>query len=227
MLGDEAWSLAEAVLSDGPDIAERTDDVSRAHWETLRAAMGVAIGRAADAADDADLAELVALTDDPDPTSPLALALALAAGRELAGVLGRVRRLVAEAAATEDVAVAARATGEMAADLIDLSGEDLHAEIEAYVAAGQTPAALRALARSTGDDELRGWAHEALDELDRRELAPGVERLRAVVSAGGVPQDPADDVLWVAVVTAVAEEAIDLALAAEAAGASEPGPPAA
>jgi hypothetical protein len=221
LLGDEAWELGNLIREQGAPPEEAVVGASRAHWEPLRAAIGAALARA-EGSGLVEPGSLSELTGDSDPTNALALALSEQAGRALAAVLERADAQIAalpESAEPSKVVVVA---GAIAADCIDLSSLDYEDEIETYLRAGETPAAMRDLTRETGDDELRAWAHDALDELDRRGHVTGLSRLRSVVSSAGVPVDAAEDALWIGVVTALVAEAIDIALAAEASAASEP-----
>ena len=215
MLGDAAWDLARVTRVDEDPPADAVRTVSTEHWSDLREAIGSALRRA-EASGATGLDGLIALSADDDPGNPLALALAEQAGRALAGVLERAKARMATLPGTTEPGVILGAAGSIAADCLDLSSADFEDEIETYLRAGETPAALRDLARETGDAELRAWAHEALDELDRRDLVEGISRLRAIVSGAGVPADAADDLLWMGVVSSLAEEAIDIAMAAEA-----------
>lgn len=215
VLGDAAWELGRLTREQGAPPQEAILAASVAHWEGLREAIGAALGRA-EGGDVAGLDEISPLAGSEDPANPLALALAEQAGLALAGVLERADARVASIVGVTDGGQIVAAAGAIAADCLDLSSVDFEDEIETYLRAGETPGALRDLARETGDPEIRDWAHEALDELDRRGLVRGVSQLRAVVSGSGVPPDAADDPLWIGVVTSLAEEAIDIAMAAEA-----------
>ncbi len=223
VLGDAAWDLARVTHVDEEPPIEAIVRVSSEHWSDLREAIGASLRRAEESGT-TELDSLIALTEDDDPSNPLALALAEQAGRALAGILERASARMATLPGTTDAGLILGAAGAIAADCLDLSSADFEDEIETYLRAGETPAALRDLARDSGDAELRAWAHEALDELDRRDLVEGISRLRAIVSGAGVPADAADDLLWVGVVTSLAEEAIDIALAAEVSRAATEGP---
>ena len=82
---------------------------------------------------------------------------------------------------------------------------------------GGRPAAEAAaprLARATGDDEIREWARDELRALDVPAPPSAIAAVRRMAD-GPVPEDPADDVVWVATVIVLAEDAIDLATAGE------------
>ncbi|MDX6647301.1 MAG: hypothetical protein QOK40_3028 [Miltoncostaeaceae bacterium] len=229
LLGEEARALAAAIIAGGPEpelLRPLVVDVAAAHWDTLRGPVESALLRAAaqDAQsgghDAAALDEAIAWASEPDPDNPLALALAARAGIDLAAATRRAwEQLDAVEAAldTGDAGRLTRAVGRIVVDLLDLDPEDFEPEIVAYVAReaedGHKPA-LEELARVSGDADLRTWARETLRELE----APGTPAALLTVrglGAGELPDDPALDAVWVATIEALAEEAVEIALAAE------------
>jgi hypothetical protein len=230
LLGDEARALADAMLAGAPEPEELRPlvaDVAAAHWDTLRAPVETALLRAAEqdaqtGGHDAEaLDEAIAWASQPDPDNPLALALAARAGVELAAATRRAweqLESVEAALETGDAGRLSRAVGRIVIDLLDLDPEDFEPEIVAYVAQeaeeGHKPA-LQELARTTGDAELRAWAREALAELEAPGTPTGLQTVRAL-GAGELPEDPADDAVWVAAIEALAEEAVEIAMAGEA-----------
>ena len=204
--------------------------MAAAHWPELRPPVEAALRRALERADPDDaaaFAEALRWAGSADPENPLALALAARAGAGLAAADERSRErlealeaVLARPGAECEPAIAL-AAGRIVVDLLDLDPEDFEPEIAAYVAAGATPEALADLARETADPDLRTWARETLRGLG----APATsDALRAVREAavGPPPEDPARDAVWVAAVSVLAEEAVALTLAVDAA---EPGSP--
>jgi hypothetical protein len=227
VLGPETWALARALSDEGApggDPAELAEAAAAAHWPELRGPMEAALLRAAAAAapEDREAFEIVlpwAADDSPD--TPLARALAVRAATELAGAGARARERLraAEPAVAEGgpaaAVAAATAAGAIAADLLDLDPEDFDREIGAYVEAGRRPEDIAELARSTGDPEIRTWARSAVaatDDPEAPSAAAGVRHL----ATGPVPQDPAEDLVWVPTILSLAEEAIERALVDEA-----------
>ena len=216
VLGAEAHALANAIRAEAPEVSleELRVAASRAHWEQLRLAIGAALERQGDGSPEATRA--LELTFDDDPRNPFALALADDAGRSLAGVLERnaERLAVLEARLAEGASgdgELALVVGAIVVDLLDLDPEDYEDEIAAYVGAGETDAAQRELARSTGDDESRAWAREELGSVEAADAA-SAERAVRMLSAGEPPEDPADDPVWVATVLALVEQAVEVAV---------------
>jgi hypothetical protein len=227
LLGDEAVALADALSAGGADplrLAALLEAASRAHWHELRPPMAAALARARlpERGEDREALEIArALAERDDPANPLALALAQRAASALAAARRRaVDRLESLAAALDGGRVAgpgaaaalAAATGAIVVDLLDLDAEDFAPEIAAYVEDGQTVEALQAMARATGDLEIREWAREVVAGLK----VPGpVSALDAVhgMAAGPLPEDPADDAVWVAAILALAEDAVEIAIA--------------
>jgi hypothetical protein len=219
LIGREAHRLA-AVLRE-----ERDDDVqalvrrvAAEMWPQVQASMAAAVERAAERADDVDqdaFAMVLEWARSRDGDNPLALTLAFQAGNDLAAVLGRASsrvEAVEQAPADRRAVVAARAAGLIAVDLLDLDPDDFELEIAAYVEADETVEALRSLARNTGDEEVRAWAREALLELDLPVRGSGLAAIRDFAS-GEIPQDPGDDVVWVATIQSLAEQGIAIVLA--------------
>ncbi|HMN98575.1 MAG TPA: hypothetical protein PKD59_04110 [Miltoncostaeaceae bacterium] len=230
VLGPETWALARA-LGDEPasgDPAALAGAASAAHWPELRGPMQAALLRARDraGADDLEAFEIVlewAADDDPD--TPLARALAVRAAQELAAATERSRAVLRAAEETvaeggADAAVAAStAAGAIAADLLDLDPEDFAPEIAEYVGAGARSEDVDALARATGDPEIRTWARSAVasaaqDEEGAPRAADGVR----VLAAGPPPADPAEDLVWVPTILALVQEAVERSLVDEAQG---------
>ena len=223
VLGEEAWRLAAAVRerreADVPGLVRAT---ALALWPVLRASTEAAIARGAERAspdEEAAFALTLSWARREDALNPLALALALQAGADLAAALGRAAERVAALDAAlggsgEEAAVA-HAAGLVAVDLLDLDPEDFEPEIATYVEAGETVEALRSLSRATGDEDVRAWAREALAGLDLPDAGAGLAALRRL-AAGPLPGDPAEDPVWTAAVQALAEQAIAVALALDA-----------
>jgi hypothetical protein len=223
VLGEEAWRLAAAVRerrdADIPGLVRAT---ARALWPALRAPTEAAVARGLERAAPDDAAAFDAALSwarREDPLNPLALALALQAGADLAAALTRAAERVAAldtalGGSGEEAAVA-RAAGIVVVDLLDLDPEDFEPEIAAYLEAGETVEALRSLSRATGDADVRTWAREALAGLDLPGAGAGLAALRRLAS-GSLPGDPAEDPVWTAAVQALAEQAIAVALAFDA-----------
>jgi hypothetical protein len=83
VLGDAAWDLARVTHVDEEPPIEAVVRVSSEHWSDLREAIGASLRRAQETGT-TQLDSLIALTDDDDPSNPLALALAEQAGLALA-----------------------------------------------------------------------------------------------------------------------------------------------
>ena len=218
----EARALAGARVAESPDGAERAGDLSRRHWPELRApieaALRAAAGRAGE--EDAEMAAALVAATEEDPGNPLAMVLAVRAGGALAAALRRSadRLRAAEArmagGGPEAIGAATAAAGAIGVDLVDLDPEDFEPEIAEYVGAGESDEALRRFARETADHELRAWLRDALAGVD----APDAPQALAVVrglAAGPPPEDPAEDPLWLAALLALAQGAVELALAAD------------
>lgn len=228
ILGPEVRALAAALAGDG-DVAALASAAAAAHWPELRGPMEAALrrGRArAGAGDQEAFSTVLGWAADPDPDNPLARALAVRAASELAAAGERARgHLRAAEAAVSEVgaaaaAAAAAAAGAIAVELLDLDPEDFAPEIVAYVESGKAEDAVDALARSTGDPEIRAWAREAVASVDEPAApaaAAGVRRL----AEGPPPADPAADLVWVPTILALAEEAIERALVEGSAGGSD------
>jgi len=237
LLGPEATALAAAIGAGAPDRAEvdaLITQVATAQWPVLQGPMAAALSRAGrpeDAADDRSLAVAEEFAADADPYNPLALALAERAGLDLAASRARALDRLEVLAATqgtepdrpEALVALATATGRIVVDLLDLDPEDFGPEIADYADAGTSAeAATPRLARATGDDEIRQWARDSLRDLDVPAPPSALAAVRRMAE-GPTPEDPADDVVWVATVIVLAEDAIDMATAEQAGDAAEGG----
>ena len=221
ILGEEAASLVDALDEPGgeEDIERLVGAVAAAHWPDLRASVeaGLRRGRALAGPDDlAAFEEALAMATRADAEHPLARALAADAALSLRRARERARgHLVA---AEEQVgeggppaAVAAsKAAGAAAVELLDLTPEDYEPEIVSYVAADGSGDALDALARGTGDGEVRAWARSALRGLDAAG-APAATDAVHHLAAGPPPPDAAHDLVWVPAVLALVQEGIEQA----------------
>lgn len=232
LLGPEATELAAAIGAGAPDrdeVDSLIKAVAMAQWPVLQGPMAAALSRADrpdDAADDRSLAVAEEFAADSDPHNPLALALAERAGLDLAASRARALDRLEALAATqgtdpdrpEALVALATTTGRIVIDLLDLDPEDFGPEIAAYADVGTSAEeATPRLARSTGDDEIREWARESLRDLEVPAPPSALAAVRRMAD-GPVPEDPADDVVWVATVIVLAEEAIDLATTEAQAG---------
>lgn len=227
VLGPETWALARALSDEGDpgaDPAELAEAAAAAHWGELRGPMEAALRRGRDAAgpEDREAFDIVLpWAADESADTPLARALAVRAATELAaaGARARERLRAAEAAIAEGgpgaAVAAATAAGAIAADLLDLDPEDFEPEIAAYVAAGRRPEDIAGLAQATGDPEIRAWARAAVSATDDQDAPAASAGVRHLAS-GPPPEDPAEDLVWVATILALAEEAIERALVDEA-----------
>lgn len=236
LLGPEASALAAAIGDGAPDRSEvdaRIRQVAAAQWPTLQAPMAAALARAAapdDPADERSLAVAEEFAADADPHNPLALALAERAGLDLAAARARALDRLEALAATQGTdpgrpeALVALATtaGRTVVDFLDLDPEDFGPEISAYADA-ETSAeeATPRLARATGDQEIREWAREALTSLEVPAPPLALASVRRMAE-GPIPEDPADDALWIATVVVLAEDAIDMATTEVDHGAGRP-----
>lgn len=218
VLGAEARAFADAIVAGAEmdDLDHLRDLTAAAHWDTLRLAIGASLERVVGDTPDALATSALELTFDERPGNPFARALADEAGRSLAAVIERnserlgvlEQRLTGGASPDTELALV---IGAIVVDLLDLDPPDYEEEIAAYLAGGESDAARRELARSTGDDDSREWAR---DEL-RRVGAPGApvtSRAVQVLAAGPPPQDPADDAVWVAAMLALVEQAVEVAV---------------
>jgi hypothetical protein len=236
LLGEEARALADAMLAGAPEpeqLRPLVAEVAAAHWDTLRAPVETALVRAAEqdaqsgGHDAAALTEAISWASEADPDNPLALALAARAGVELAAATRRAWEQLESVEAALDAGDAgrlSRAIGRIVIDLLDLDPEDFEPEIVAYVAQEAEDGhkrALQELARTSGDADLRTWARETLAELDAPGTPVGLQTVRGL-GGGELPEDAALDAVWVATIEALAEEAVEIALASEAAAAPPP-----
>ena len=236
VLGPEAMDLATALgLSDAdPELIDTlVRRVAAAHWIALQGPMNAVLARVeepANASDAQALERARVFAEDADPENAFALALAERAGHELAAVRARaLDRLDALAVAQADgagrpealVALASTA-GRITADLLDLDPDDFAVEIAAYADVDTTAeAASPVLVRTTGDEEIRAWAREALSSLNVPAPPNALAAVRSLAT-GPVPADPTDDVLWTATIIVLAEDAIDLATTAAASDDDDP-----
>lgn len=219
LIGREAHRLAMA-LREGrdDDVQDLVRQVAGQMWPQVQVSMAAAVARGAERAADADREAFDVVLEwaaGKEADNPLALALAFQTGNDLAAVLGRASsrvEAVEEAPAERRAVAAARAAGLIAVDLLDLDPDDFELEIAAYVEADETVEALRSLARNTGDQDVREWAREALLELDLPVRGSGLAAIRDFAS-GNIPEDPAEDVVWVATIQALADQGIAFALA--------------
>jgi hypothetical protein len=220
LIGDEIRALARALADGGAgDVEGLAAAASAAHWPELRGAMeaGVRRGLSDAAPDEAEAFDRVLeWAGDPDPDNPLARALAVRAATELLAAEERAAEALraAEAAAAAGgpgaAVAAATAAGAIAVDLLDLDPEDYEPEILAYVSADGSEDALVEFARATGDLESREWAREAVAGV----AGPGAPAATAAVrhlASGPPPEDPAEDLVWVPTMLALAQQAIELA----------------
>lgn len=231
LLGSEATDLAAFIGTGDPDPVELrrlVRMVAAAQWPMLQGPTRAALAREPDPGMPGDLDALVvarAVADDPDPGNPLALALAERAGFDLAAVRARALDRLEVLAVTQAggahqpaalTALAATA-GRIVVDLLALDPDDFAPEIAAYADA-EASAEREApdLARATGDMEIREWAREALMSLDIPAPPLALASVRGLAQ-GPVPQDPAHDVVWIATMLALADEAMELAAADQSA----------
>lgn len=224
LAGEEVRRLAEGLDADAPagEVDAAAGAVAAAHWPELRGAMEAAVRRGlsdAPAGDAEAFGTVLGWAGDPDPDNPLARALAVRVASELLGARARAREHLrsAETAAAlggAPAAVAAAAgAGGAVVELLDLDPEDYEPEILAYVEADGAPAALDALARATGELDVRGWARRELTALEAPATPSAQEAVRRLAS-GPVPEDPAADLVWVPTILALAQRGLELAAAA-------------
>ena len=225
VLGPETWALARALSDESSpsDPAVLAAAAAAEHWPLLRGPMETALLQAAAQAapEDAEAFEIVlGWAADPDPDTPLARALAVRAATELAaaGLRSSERLLAAEPVVAEGgppaAIAAARAAGAIAVDLLDLDPEDFALEIADYVDAGRRPEDVDALARASGDPEIRAWARAAVAATEEPR-APHAEEGVRVLASGPPPPDPAEDLIWVPTILSLVEEGIERALVAD------------
>ena len=215
ILGEDARALARAIAGgeDAP-YGEMGAAAAELHWPALRGAMGAAFRRARAGGDeDALLGDAIALTESEDPDNPLSRALIEDAVRQLAAVIARSdERLVvldqrlSDDSAGDDVA---RAVGDVVSDLLDLDVEDYEDEISQFVRDGESDASRRELARSTGDDEMREWARSELAWITGESSTTAGTALSAM-ARGPLPDDPAEDPVWMSTILALVEEAVEM-----------------
>lgn len=213
-LGFEARSYAESLAAADAGAGDLLRQEAAAElWPELRLAMGAALERARGEGADPTLDDALELVTDEDAGNPLSLALVEGAARSLATVIARTderlgvldQRMAADGGG-DDVA---RTVGDIVIDLLDLDPEDFEEEITRYLHAGEGDDARDALARATGDEEIRTWARDELEWIT--DGAEGkVAHALAVMAHGEVPEDPAHDPVWVAAMLALVEEAVEL-----------------
>ncbi len=221
VLGAEARAFADAIVAGAAadELDRLRDATAAAHWDALRLAIGASVEQAVGDTPDVLATEALELTCDERPDNPFALALADAAGRSLAAVIERnterlgvlERRLTGGASPDTELALV---IGAIVIDLLDLDPPDYEEEIAAYLAADETDAAGRDLARSTGDVDSRDWAREELRRVDARD-APVTSRAVQVLATGPTPEDPAEDAVWVAAMLALVEQAVEVVVVSQ------------
>lgn len=226
VLGEQTAALAAALdgAADGPQIDERAAAAAAELWSELQPSMGAALRRHLERStgpDAADLRALLVWADDDDPDNPLSRALTVRAAQELGAAVRRARAAVqaAEPAAAtrsaEGAVAVARAAGGAVVELLDLDPDDFAPEIATYVDAGETADALDELARVTGDEEIRDWAHTALDGLTTTGAGEANAAMRLLVEAPR-EEDPATDPIWVPTILALVEQGFERSLVASA-----------
>ena len=104
----------------------------------------------------------------------------------------------------EAAVAASTAAGAIAADLLDLDPEDFGPEIAEYVGAGRAAEDVDALARATGDPEIRTWARGRRSPRRRRTSTPRRAPRRGCGCSPPAPPpaDPAEDLVWVPTILA-------------------------
>lgn len=230
VLGEESWALGRALAGeDDGEVGELADRAARRHWEALRGPMEAAVRHGARSAEGDDVEAFDVVREwaaDPDPDNPFARALAVRAAVELAASGARARghlRDAEEEIAADDLMAAARATsvaGAVVVELLDLDPEDFLPEIVEHIGADRSEESVDALARATGDVEIRAWARSAVAGVSD-EGAPAASAALAQLAGGDPPSDPAQDLIWVPAILALVEQAIERALVEEA-GAADP-----
>ncbi|MFP5451171.1 MAG: hypothetical protein ACLGG9_05395 [Thermoleophilia bacterium] len=233
VLGDETRLLADALAGrGGGEVGELAGRAAAVHWAVLQGPMEAAVARGArDAVGrDVEAFEVVlGWARDPDPDNPFARALVVRAAGELEAARARAREHLrsAEGSLSEDdvraAALAATVAGAMAVALLDLDPDDFAPEIADYLGGARAEEDVEALARATGDTEIRTWARGAVVEIEEPAAPRAVAAVRQV-AAGAAPPDPAHDLVWVPAILALVEEAVERALVDEAAaGPASPG----
>jgi hypothetical protein len=223
--------VAELAVLIGGDVVSGVvwDDAltvaTESMWGQLQApilaAVNMHLGRA-DGDDREDLAQVLLLAQRSDATQPLARALTVRAATELRASVhyAEDRLRTAEHAVAnggrDGAVAAARALGAAGVALLDLDPEDFAPEIVVYIDADQSVEAFDELARITGDVETRAWAREALGALQVTD-APAASAAIAALTAGDMPDDPAEDAVWVPMMMALVDEGLERALAEETA----------
>ena len=225
VLGAETVALADALAGRGGDVEALAGRAAAAHWGELRGPMEAAVRRgareAAGGPDEEAFALVLGWAADPDPDNPFARALAVRAAVELDAARARARehlRAAEPALLADDVHAAARATqvaGALAVALLDLDPDDFGPEIAAYAGGARAEEDVDELARATGDPEIREWARRAVVTVDEPD-APTAVAAVAQVADGPPPEDPAEDLVWVPAILALAEEAVERAVVEQA-----------
>ena len=223
ILGEDARFLAwAAATGDGAPHDDRRRAAAELHWDALRGAMGAAFRRArAQGDDDPALEDAARLTEEENPDNPLSWALVDDAVHQLAAVLARSdeRLEVLDQRLEDDSAEGdvARTVGDIVSDLLDLDVEDYEDEIAAYVRDGESDASRAELARTTGDAEMREWARSELAWVtEASDTTSG--RALAAMARGPLPDDPADDPVWMSTILALVEEAVEIVQVDELSG---------
>jgi hypothetical protein len=226
VLGEQTATLAAALDGGvgGADLDQQAAAAAAELWVELQPAMAASLRRHLEGAigpDAADLRAILIWADDGDSDNPLSRALAVRAAQELAAAVQRARTVVAAAepaiaaGGPEGAIAVARAAGLAVVELLDLDPEDFAPEIATYVDGGESADALDELARATGDEEIRGWAHDALDGISA--TGPGEARAAMRLLVEAEPEDdPAKDPIWVPAILALVEQGFERALVASA-----------
>ncbi len=213
-LGFEARSYAESIAAGDVEAGELLRrEAAGGLWSELRLAMGAALDRARGDGDDPTLDDALALVQDEDAGNPLSLALVEGAARSLAAVIvrtdERLRVLDERMAGDGGGDDVARTVGDIVIDLLDIDAEDFEDEIAQFVQSGEGDDDRDALARSTGDPEIRAWARDELEWIT--DGAEGkVAHALASLAHGETPPDAARDPVWVATILALVEEAVEI-----------------
>lgn len=214
ILGEEARELARLAASGAARPDDLVQTAAALHWDALRGAMGAMLRRArANGDDDPAIADVITLTDDPSPDNAVSQALLENAVHGLAAVLTRGEerlRVLDQRLAGDDAGdEVARTVGDIVSDLLDLDVEDYEDEIAEYVRGGESDASRTALARTTGDIEMREWARSELAWVTEGSEATAGRALSAM-ARGPLPDDPAEDPVWLSTILALVEEAVEI-----------------
>lgn len=228
VLGDETRRLAQILNGDDAGGEDLDDLVTRAAaglWPELQPSTQAALERYVSQSEPGEeeplLRALAWARHESADENPLARALVVRAAQELAAALGRGARILEHAEPAiaagdaQGAVAAAEAAGAAVVELLDLDPEDFAAEIYEYVENDESAEALDTLARSTGDEETRAWAREALSDLAGDATGTAAGTAMAALTDGDPPPDPADDAVWVPTVLALVQLGFERALTAE------------